>query len=987
MTKETTTTMTPTTMSISQTLGRNRRLGLRAALLAIALFAASALAAAPALADFGFQPGASGFDGVILNRDGSPATQAGSRPYEVVTGFTLNTTADSEGNLLPDGGSLKDAVVSLPPGFVGNTQVVPQCPLNKFLEVNPNNPYGGPNCADDTAVGVMKINIGFLSNVLEVFLPLHSLVPSRGVPARFGTTILGVQIFLSASVRTGDDYGLDIAALDVPQGVQVLGATTTFWGVPADPSHDFERGACIGFFGPNGPECSAGLALEPFISQPTSCQGQTTTTIRADSWSEPGDFVVDSFLSHDNSTPTPQPVGNTGCNALPFEPELEARPTTNVADSASGLDVDLHVPQPRECKEELGEVNCENAAADVKDATLTLPAGLVLNPAGANGLAGCSEADFGYTETGTDGTIHTTPEPATCPDASKQGTVEVDTPLLSHPMKGAVYLAQPYQNPFGSLIALYVSVDDPETGIVAKLAGEAQLDPNTGQVTTSFKQSPQLPFEDFKLNLFGGASGPLRTPAVCGTYSSDSSMTPWTAPEGETKSWSDPWAIERAPAGSGSCPGAVAQVPNVPSLDAGSISPVAALSTPTVVNLRRDDGTQEFSTVSLTLPPGLTGKLAGVGYCPDSALAAAASKSGREEEASASCPASSRIGRVDVSAGAGPAPYNGQGTAYLTGPYKGAPLGMAIVTPATAGPFDLGTVVVRAALHLNSTTGQITATTDPLPRILQGIPLDIRSARVLLDRQSFTRNGTSCDPSSFAGNLVSVLNQSASLAERFQLGECSSLSFKPKLSIRLSGATKRGGHPALTGKLTMPDGGANLAEASFALPHSEFLDQGHIGTVCTRVQFTEGAGNGANCPPASAYGRAIATSPLVDYALEGPAILRSSSHKLPDLVLALHGPASQPIAVEAVGRIDSVKGGIRTTFEGAPDLPVSKVVLRMAGGKKGLLQNSTDICQSVNRATAKLNGQNGKVVDLSPALKSSRCRKAKRQGKHGRATR
>jgi hypothetical protein len=298
---------------------------------------------------------------------------------------------------------------------------------------------------------------------------------------------------------------------------------------------------------------------------------------------------------------------------------------------------------------------------------------------------------------------------------------------------------------------------------------------------------------------------------------------------------------------------------------------------------------------------------------------------------------------------------------------------MAIVTPATAGPFDLGTVVVRVALFIDRNSGQITAVSDPIPHILQGIPLDIRSAKVALDRASFTRNGTSCEPSSFSGSLVSTLNSSAPLSERFQLGECSALGFKPKLSIRLKGGTKRGAHPALTGTLTMPEGGANLGKAAVALPHSEFLDQGHIGTVCTRVQYAA-----KQCPAQSVYGTAVAISPLVDYQVEGPVYLRSSDNELPDLVLALHGPASQPIEVDAVGRIDSIKGGIRATFEGTPDLPLKKVVLSMRGGKKGLLQNSTDICKGVHKATAGLEGQNGKVTDLAPVLKNGKCGKAKK---------
>jgi hypothetical protein len=333
---------------------------------------------------------------------------------------------------------------------------------------------------------------------------------------------------------------------------------------------------------------------------------------------------------------------------------------------------------------------------------------------------------------------------------------------------------------------------------------------------------------------------------------------------------------------------------------------------------------------------------------------------------------------VEVGAGAGPAPYYAHGTVYLTGPYKGAPLSMAIVTPATAGPFDLGTVVVRTALYVDPETAVITAKSDPIPHILEGIPLDVRTAAVKIDRPSFTINPTNCDPLAVKGIAVSTLGQPASLENRFQVGECGALGFKPKLSLRLFGKTKRGGNPRLRAVLRMPSGGANIARTSVALPHSEFLDQAHIRTICTRVQFAAD-----QCPAGSIYGNATATSPLLDYALEGPVYLRSSSNPLPDLVIALRGPASQPLEVDAVGRVDSVHGGIRTSFETVPDAPLTKLVLEMQGGKKGLLENSRNICKGTNHATAKFDAQSGKTHDFKPTL-AAQCGKKGKHKKHRR---
>jgi hypothetical protein len=386
-----------------------------------------------------------------------------------------------------------------------------------------------------------------------------------------------------------------------------------------------------------------------------------------------------------------------------------------------------------------------------------------------------------------------------------------------------------------------------------------------------------------------------------------------------------------------------------------------------VLKLSREDGTQPIAAVDTMLPPGLTGKLAGLTYCPEGALAAAAARSGSAERQSPSCPASSEVGSVTVGAGAGPAPYYTSGRAYLAGPYKGAPLSLAIVTPAAAGPYDLGTVVVRAALNVDPETARIHAISDPIPQILQGIPLDVRSIVLRMDRPNFTLNPTSCDPMELTGTATSPFGSAAVLKSPFQVGGCEALPFKPKLILSLSGGTKRGGHPALKAVLTAKPGEAGIARSVVALPHSEFLEQAHIKTICTRVQFAA-----SQCPAGSIYGTATAMTPLLDQPLSGPVYLRSSSHPLPDLVADLNGQ----IHIALVGRVDSVKGGIRTSFEGVPDAPVSKFVLSMQGGKKGLLVNSRNICKGVNKATVQMDGQNGKAYDTTPVL-GTKCKRGR----------
>jgi hypothetical protein len=904
-------------------------------------------------APFEFLPGIPGFGMTPYGEDGTAETQAGGHPH--VFSVNLNLSSQMRGTALTgtDGGG-RDVYTYLPKGFIVNPTATPRRCGEVEMEAF--------SCPANTQIGVANV-LTSVASPLILPEPIYNLEPAPGKASNFAFVAVAYTVHIEGGLRPGDYTEMaETRGIPALQRKPAMGVQLLLWGDPSAPTFDHVR---VSVFG----DCSESPCPVPeadvaALSMPTSCAETPSGEAEAFSWEHPnGPAAKRSDVMRDANG---NEIGITGCAGVEFKPTLKARPTTNVADSPSGLDVDLEVPQTSSLS--------QRATANLRKAEVTLPEGLVVNPAGANGLLGCSSAQIGIDNA----TGVTNGNAPACPASSRIGSIEVESALVDHPLPGSVYAATPGDNPFHSLLAIYAVIEDPRAGLLVKLPGHVVPDPNTGRLITTFDNNPQLPFSHFQLSFFGGAHGVLRTPATCGNYSTTSSLTPWSAPDsGPPATAKDDYSISAPPAGGG-CGSSLA---NNPSLDAGVVSPVAAKYTPFVLHLRRNDGTQQISSFKTTLPPGLTGKLAGVAQCSDAALAAAASKSGAAEQASPSCPASSHVGSVVAGAGAGPSPYYAHGDAYLAGPYKGAPLSMAVITPAVAGPYDLGTIVVRAALRVNGATGQITAESDPIPSILEGIPLDVRSIDLQLDRPNFSLTGTSCDPSAFEGSALSTLGQIAPLTSRYQLGECQGLAFKPKLGIRLFGSTKRGGHPALRGTVSMPPGGANIAEASVALPHSEFLDQSHIGTVCTRVQFAEGDGNGSNCPAASIYGTATATSPLVDYALGGNVYLRSSTNKLPDLVVALHGPPSQPIAVDAVGRIDSVNGGIRTTFEGVPDLPVSSFVLSMQGGKKGLLQNSTNICKATNKATALLAGQNGKGVELRPELKNSKCGKAKKKSK------
>jgi hypothetical protein len=912
---------------------------------------------------YGFLPGDEGLSAPLSEADGSPATQAGSHPYQLNVNLAF-PTASPNGEGLTGAGHLRDAIIDLPPGEIVNPSATPKCTEVQLESSGVNG--AGAGCPAQTQIGVLDTMTNIGGPQAETSA-LYNMVPPPGVPAAFGFNAANFDIYVHilGAVRSNGDYGLSGRSNDIlARPTNPIFATQVhFWGDPGDKSYNAIRGGCLQNDGSCPNEEPTGTAL---LTAPAQCTGQPSITNgQTDSWEEPGVFAQGNYESADLGG---TPVSISGCNQLEFKPTIEAKPTTNLADSPSGLDFDLHQPQ--------NELVSGTSPAIMKDTTVVLPEGMTVNPSSADGQSACEEAQAN---------LHSL-TPSACPAASKLASAEVRTPLLEEPLTGALYLAKPFQNPFGSLLAIYLSINDPERGVVTNLAGEVTADPLTGQLTTRFAENPQLPLEDVRLHLFTGPRAALRTPTACDSdpttpeldpYTTTTDITPWSAPETADAHPSDSFAIQAAPGG-GSCPSSAGSAPNSPSFSAGTIAPQAGAYSPFVLRVKREDATQPLAGIDTTLPPGLTGKLAGIPYCSEAQIAQAQGRDkpneGAIEQANPSCPSSSEVGTVDVAAGAGITPLHVAGHAYLAGPYKGAPLSLAIITPAIAGPFDLGAVTVRTALYLNPETAQIHAVSDPLPQILEGIPLDVRQVSLKMGKPEFTLNPTSCDPMQIAGTLTSALGQSAALSTPFQVGGCNALGFSPKLAIRLKGQTKRTGHPALTATASFKAAQANTRFVQVTLPRSEFLDQAHIGTVCTRVQF---AAN--QCPVASVYGEAQASTPLLDQPLSGPVYLRSSNHELPDLVIALNGQ----VDVVLDGRIDSVNGGIRTTFEAAPDAPVRKFTLKMQGGKKGLLINSANLCKlkpSQTKATVLMEGQNGKAWDTHPVVKSA-CAKAKKHKK------
>ena len=915
----------------------------------------------PAVAEFGFTSGQAGLSMALTDENGAAATEAGSHPAQLTidNGFPAEANLPRVGDLeVISAGHLRDLHVDLPRGVVVNPTATPELCTEAQLQTG--------KCPQASALGVIGVQSPFLFGPAPQLSPLYNMVPPPGSASNFGFDVLGagVLVHLLGGVNPAGEYSLGAGSNNILAREQnpVLGAQTVLWGKPSDPAHDGVRGKCAVDIG--GQTCPLAERPDtPLLTMPSSCRSTLPFSAKTDSWEEParvieGEAVVEDSLA--NATPT------EGCNALDFAPSFEAKPTTNLADSPTGLEVGIHVPQT--------ENFSERATANFKDVTVTLPEGMTVNASGADGLAACTPAQFGLVSAVGQAPLLTDAQPASCPDAAKIGSVEVFTPLLKGPLFGALYIAQPYQNPFGSLLAIYLTIDDPATGVVNKLAGRVAADPRTGRLTTTFASNPELPIEDVEIKLFGGPRAALKSPLACGTHSIAARIVPWSTPEGEDAQLSDDFSTTTAPS-PGPCPSDEAGAPKGFSFRAGTVAPQAAAYSPFVLQLSREDGTQRPRTIETTLPRGLIARLAGASYCPEAGLALARSREAPNQAAaelsSPSCPASSHVGTATVRAGAGIAPYALTAQAYLAGPYKGAPLSLALVTPVLAGPYDLGDVLVRTALYVDRESTQVHAVSDPIPQMLEGIPTELRSIDLSLDRPSFTLNPSSCDPSSVLAAATTATGAATSLAARFQVGGCSGLPFKPKLSLRLKGGTQRAQHPALAATVAFPKGtSANVAAAQVTLPHSAFIENAHFKTICTRVQFQAG-----QCPKGSVYGRAKAVTPLLDQPLSGPVYLRSSSHKLPDLVVALRGQ----IDVDLVGRVDTGKnGGIRTTFETVPDAPVSSFTLRMQGAAKGLFVNSENLCRKRQRALVRFTGQNGKVLKASP-LVANDCKRARKK--------
>ena len=904
--------------------GPRRRRGLRLvlALLLTALGFASCAAASQATSALTF----SSFTAGAFNQDGSPSTQAGAHPWEIASTFQLGTIADPDYGVLPDG-AVKETIFYLPPGVIGDPKAVPRCREADLPTVS-------DRCPKDTQIGTVDIDRIFFGRLIQ-HEAVYNVVPGPGEAVAFHFTVAASVVHVGLKVRSDGDYGVIATVRGINAAAPVFGASLHLWGVPADPSHDFDR------FGPSSLEPGpSGLPRKPFLRNPTSCTGPVTTTVHATSWSEPNEPV----------TAESQSPATTGCAAVPFAPSLSLAPDTRRAGSPAGFNIDLNVPQ--------NENPDGLASSDLKDVAMTLPAGVAINPAAADGLSGCSDAEFAVSSS----------DAGHCTNASKIGTLEIKTPLLENPLTGSLFLAAPLEQgtaaaASGRMFRVFLEAEGVATRI--KRVGTIVPDPVTGQLTVTFNDNPQLPFETLHVAMNGGPRAPLTTPRACGTYATHSELTPWARP-------TEPVGVDSSFTIDENC-GAAGSFS--PTLEAGTIGSQAGSSSPFAMTLTRPDGQQGVSSLRLVLPPGLTGKLAGIPLCPEAQANAG------------TCSAESQIGKVTAAAGAGPNPlYVPQPgrtptAVYLAGPYKGAPFSLSVVVPAEAGPFDLGTVVVRAALFVDRNDAHVSVVSDPIPTILDGVPLNVQKINVTLDRPGFMVSPTNCTPMQIAGTATSSAGQSAALSSPFQVGSCAALKFAPKFSVSTVGQASKANGASLTTKLSFPANQgtqANVTKVKVELPRQLPSRLTTLQKACTSAQFDA---NPAGCPAASFIGHATVHTPLLPVPLTGPAIFVShGGEAFPSLVMVLQGYG---VTVDLVGTT-LIRGGVTsTTFKTVPDVPFSAFELTLGQGKFSALganlpqRANYSFCGQKMAMPTEFVGQNGALIKQSTPIAITGCAKAK----------
>jgi hypothetical protein len=852
--------------------------------------------------------------------------QAGGHP-DVSFDFALQSPGEPQ--------AAKEVIVDMPQGLFGNPNAIERC-----TSVD----YALQQCQTASQVGIATIRANYSGNPNNLLgtAPLYYVEPQTSEETvRFAFIVPSLQIPISTpvAVRTGSDYGLRFSVSGLSQLIPLAGAKMTVWGFPAAGSNNGDRfakgspGSPAGCAGAEDTACEpptpAGVPVHPMINNPTVCSGEPLDAeISARTYQDPGS------LSHRS---TQLATEMTGCEKLNFYPVLNADVTTEETDAPSGLDLELRAKQ------------FESAAlspSQIRSAVVTLPEGLTINPDAADGQTACPDALANFNSEA----------PANCPDNSKIGTMALHTPALDGPLPGSIYFGEPQP---GNQYRIFLIADG--FGIHAKLVGSIHPDPVTGRVTAKFVDLPQVPFDSFDFHIFASQRALLATPTHCSTYTIESTFQPWNAVLAPQPSEPN-FGLSAGPNGR-PCPAQVR--PFNPRLVAGTSNPLSGAFSSFHLKLDRDDGDQFLKDLNFKMPPGFTGSLRGLSYCPESAIAQAAQNSGRAEQDGPSCPSSSQIGTTNVAAGPGTNPFNAVGRMFLAGPFKGAPLSLAAVTPALAGPYDYGTQVVRVALHVNARTAQVSAASDTVPAIIGGVPIRMRSIQVNIDRPEFTINPTNCAAMSVDSQGIGDQSTITDFSSYFHAVNCRFLGFKPQLSIKLNGGrknTRRRQNPPLRFDLKTRAGDANIRSMTVTLPKAYQIDQRHLRGICSKSQLEANL-----CRGRQRMGNVWVKSPLLDHKLKGPAYAVSGFGKLPHLVFVLDGQVTMLPQAES----RSVNNGLlRTKVPIVPDVPIGHFRLTLLGGSKGYLVNSRDLCLNGGVIQVAFNGQNGKSLKKNVRLKA-----------------
>jgi hypothetical protein len=941
--------------------------------------------------------GISRFELTAENEGGTTDTQAGSHPFQLNTLLDFNqtlTTNAGTGQRTPSAPALlKDLQTKLPPGLVGdtNSDAIPQCSGADFTTIVGN---GNVNrCPANTAVGVavVSINEPALIGYTHRVVPVFNLTPAPGEPARFGFEVLKLLVTLDTSVITGGDYSVVASVKNTSQLAQVLGSQVILWGEPGSESHDNSRGWNCLINGRNaGAEEPAHTGCAPssrltksFLALPTSCSEPWHSSVVADSWSEPGPLEADGSAA---AGPEADPEGRwksseynashlEGCDGLPFEPSISVEPEKHSANTPSGLTVNVHLPQAATL--ELGGL----AVSAVKATTVTLPEGVLLSPSAANGLEACSTGLVGFTghDPADPATLLFTrhiPEPSElapgvnfCPNGSKVGVVHIKTPDLPNEIEGGVYLAQQNANPFGSLFAMYIVAQDPVSKVLVKLAGEISVNTATGRVTTTFKNTPQLPFEDLKLELFGGPGASITTPPTCGSYTTEASFVPWSTPSAP-KSASSTFEITSGAEGSG----CANPLPLTPSFKAGATNTNAAGFTGFELTLSKPDSNQAPTSLSMRLPPGLAALLSTVTLCPE------------PQASNGTCGDDSLIGHATATAGLGTQPFTESGgKVFITGPYGGAPFGLSVVFPTKAGPFDFGNVVTRSSLSVDPNTAAVTIN-SALPTMVNttttstGVPVQLKQIHVTVDRPGFQFNPTNCAPKTIDGTLTGAQGASVPVSAPYQAANCASLPFSPKLTATTGAQASKANGASLNVTVTSAGlGQANIQKVFLTLPKALPSRLTTIQKACTDAIFNA---NPAGCNEGSVIGTATIHTPVLKNPLSGPAYLVSHGNAaFPDVEFVLQG---EGITLILDGKTDIKKGITYSRFESTPDAPFTTFETKLPTGPHSALTANVpekehyNLCKTKLVIPTEITAQNGALIKQQTNVGLTGCVKGKK---------